>query len=125
MDTTENRRYDLKKNYYFLCECARCLGNIFTFFKFHAFSSFIFFFLDQREPIAMNAAACPNKKCNAIINLEEKNVKLPFNCSKCVEIISEKQRQVYKDVMSMTRMHLDKMKSSSIACNFDVLSFFP
>lgn len=26
MDTTETRRHDLEKNYYFLCKCERCLG---------------------------------------------------------------------------------------------------
>lgn len=27
MDPVETRRHELSKNYYFLCECARCLGN--------------------------------------------------------------------------------------------------
>ncbi|XP_031626334.1 histone-lysine N-methyltransferase SMYD3 [Contarinia nasturtii] len=94
MDTTETRRHDLEKNYYFLCKCERCL--------------------DDKEPIEMNAGACPNAKCQAFISFD--TIKsYPTKCAKCNECISEKDAQRFKDIMQTTRMHLDSMKMSSVA----------
>lgn len=64
----------------------------------------------------MSAAACPNSKCTEMIHFKE-NTKLPFNCSKCDHLITEKHYQMFRDVTNATGMHLDKMKMSNIACN--------
>lgn len=68
---------------------------------------------DQREPSEMNAAACPNPKCSESLNLQTDET---TKCPKCDEAISEKYRQMFRDVMSVSRMHLDKMKMSNVAC---------
>lgn len=65
----------------------------------------------------MNAAACPNSKCIQMIQFDENGAKLPFNCSKCDQPITEKHLQTFRDVSIATRMHLDKMKMSNVACN--------
>lgn len=65
----------------------------------------------------MNAAACPNTKCSQIIHFDA-NTKLPFTCSNCDHFITEKHYQLYRDVDNATRMHLDNMKLSNIACEF-------
>lgn len=62
----------------------------------------------------MNAAACPNPKCSEPLNLESETVK----CPRCDEVILDKYRQMFKEVMSVTHMNLDKMKMSSVACKF-------
>lgn len=65
----------------------------------------------------MDAGACPNTKCHESINFESlKNY--PTNCKKCDERITVKHYQNFKDIMHATRMHLDSMKMSSIACKF-------
>lgn len=63
----------------------------------------------------MNAAACANKKCTELIDFKT-NVKFPLKCKTCDETITEKHYEAYKDMMSVTRTHLDKMKVSSVAC---------
>lgn len=80
---------------------------------------FILFHLhtDERESIEMNAAACINSKCNEPIQLTD-TTKLPFKCSRCEHVITEKHYQTFRDVMNTTRMHLDKMKMSNFACMF-------
>lgn len=49
----------------------------------------------------------------------DENTELPFNCSKCDHLITVKHHQMYRDVVNATRMHLDKMKMSNIACKFN------
>lgn len=95
MDTTETRRHDLQKNYYFLCKCVRCL--------------------DEKEPIEMNAAACPNQKCDEFIEFDSING-LPTKCNRCNEKITEKHYQQFKEITQATRLHLDSLKMSNVAC---------
>lgn len=95
MDTTENRRHELQKNYYFLCKCSRCL--------------------DEKEPVEMNAGACPNKKCNEFIDFDSVNT-FPLKCKKCNERISEKHYQHFKEIVNASRIHLDSLKMSNVAC---------
>lgn len=65
----------------------------------------------------MNAGACPNAKCQEFINFD--SIKsYPAKCPKCDERITEKDNQCFKDIMQTTRMHLDSMKMSSVACKF-------
>lgn len=98
MDPTEVRRHDLKQSYYFLCECARCL--------------------DKQEPIEMNAAACSNTKCNGLVNLLNQSPNSNVQCAKCTVTIPRGHIESFKEVMTTTRMHLDKMKHSSLVCEY-------
>lgn len=50
MQTTEERRKELQKNYYFLCECVRCSTNY--------------------EQSFVNTMVCTNSECKAAIPLE-------------------------------------------------------
>lgn len=76
-----------------------------------------FHITDEKEPIEMNAGACPNEKCQEIINYSQMKT-FPIKCDNCSEIITEKHSQLYGDIMHVTRIQLDKMKSSSVACNY-------
>lgn len=98
MDTTEIRRHELKQTYYFLCECSRCL--------------------DKQEPIEMNAAACSNAKCSGLVNLMDCSPSANVQCAKCLVTIPRSHIESFKDVMAATRMHLDKMKFSSMVCEY-------
>lgn len=66
----------------------------------------------------MNAGACPNEKCNEYIDFELLK-KYPANCMKCDESITLSHYQQFKDIMQATRMHLDSMKMSSVACKMN------
>ena len=73
-------------------------------------------FLDEKEPVEMNAGACPNfVRCNECIDFESLK-KYPTKCKRCDERITTKHYQQYKDIMSQTLMHLDSMKMASVAC---------
>lgn len=52
MQTTQERRNELQKNYYFLCECKRCSTNY--------------------EQNFVNTMMCTNSECKAAIPLETK-----------------------------------------------------
>lgn len=69
----------------------------------------------------MNAGACPNAKCAEFIDFESMTT-FPTKCKTCDEVITEKHCQHFKDMMYATRMHLDKMKMSSVACKFNIIS---
>lgn len=98
MDPTEIRRHELKQTYYFLCECVRCL--------------------DKQEPIEMNAAACSNAKCSGLVNLLNCSPSANVQCAKCSVTIPRSHIESFKEVMAATRMHLDKMKLSSMVCEY-------
>lgn len=79
---------------------------------------------DEKEPIEMNAGACANKQCNEYIDFDSIGA-YPTSCKKCGERITESHHRQFKEIMSATRMHLDKMKMSSVACKIWLkLSFF-
>lgn len=83
----------------------------------------IYFFADEREAMEMNAAACLNKKCDAFIDFNTKP-EFPMKCNKCDQSITAKHYEAFKDMVSVTREHLDKMKVSSMACKRDYFHFF-
>lgn len=68
----------------------------------------------------MNAGACPNQKCDAFIEFNSIN-KFPVKCSKCSEEVSENDHQQFKEIMHATRVHLDSLKSSKVACKHENL----
>lgn len=101
--------------------CANVKGvwvNNITFFLFIV-NIFVYshqiFVIDEKEPIEMNAGACPNPKCSEYIDFD--SIKMyPTKCKKCGEEITEKHYQHFKDIMNATRTHLDSLKMSNIAC---------
>lgn len=84
LNTPEDRRNDLKANYYFLCICSKCI--------------------DPLEPVMMAGAACTNKKCSEPINIQTDC------CTKCGAEITDNHRARYNEVMEFTKNHLDNMK---------------
>ncbi|XP_015041837.1 histone-lysine N-methyltransferase SMYD3 isoform X1 [Drosophila pseudoobscura] len=90
LNTPEQRRQDLKDHYYFLCVCSKCR--------------------DPKEARQMTAAACPNRKCSASINIEWNN------CKRCSVGISPKLRNAYNEIMALTKHNLEAMKD--VACKY-------
>lgn len=86
----EDRRNELQKNYFFFCDCARCLNPV--------------------ESIESNAAACPNAKCNEYLDIRRLN----DVCPKCNAAITNEHKDRFSEVIELTQMHLDQMKD--IAC---------
>ncbi|XP_054728813.1 histone-lysine N-methyltransferase SMYD3 [Anastrepha obliqua] len=84
LNTPAERRAELQSNYYFLCICSKCT--------------------DMQETHEMLAAACPNKKCNAFLDINLNN------CPHCDTDVSPKQRNGYNEAMSITKTHLENMK---------------
>uniref|UniRef100_A0A1I8MCF8 MYND-type domain-containing protein n=2 Tax=Musca domestica TaxID=7370 RepID=A0A1I8MCF8_MUSDO len=84
LNTPEQRRKDLKDNYYFLCICSKCI--------------------DSQESLEMESACCPNRKCKACVD-----VKLT-NCSACGTGISPRHRNGFNEVMELTKLQLGSMK---------------
>ncbi|KAG4070194.1 hypothetical protein HA402_003884 [Bradysia odoriphaga] len=86
LSTPDDRRTELQKNYFFLCDCMRCL--------------------DPIESIESNAAACPNSKCNEYLDL----CRLIDACPKCNAPITIEYAERFHEVVELTKTHLDKMK---------------
>lgn len=70
--------------------------------------------LDPTEQLEMNAAACPNKKCNAYLNVQSLPCAEPFKCEKCHTIITHDFVENFHDTMEFTKTHVENMKD--IAC---------
>lgn len=83
----EERRNELKERYYFLCTCSRCV--------------------DEEETQLMNAACCPNKKCDAAVNITDSIEE----CPKCGQTIDNSFIDRFKTVMTFTKEKLDEMKT--------------
>lgn len=62
----------------------------------------------------MDSAACPNPKCSEQINIG-KDSRI-VQCRKCQVTIPNSHIETFKDVMTTTRMHVDRMKQSSMTC---------
>ncbi|XP_045460738.1 histone-lysine N-methyltransferase SMYD3 [Harmonia axyridis] len=83
LSTTEERIEDLKRVYYFTCQCQRCLTPV----------------------LEESAAACPNINCdNPITSIEVQD------CSKCGAPVTKNFIDKYKEVTELTDLHLQKMK---------------
>lgn len=88
LNTTKDRMEDLKRAYYFTCQCQKCLSP---------------------DPKEMLAACCPNKNCdNAITSSDTQN------CSACNEPINEEFWMKFEQVTNFTDLHLENMKD--LAC---------
>ena len=71
-----------------------------------------FFFTDSNESIVMNAAACPNAKCNEYINVQN-NTK-EDECGSCGATITTEHISKYYEIMELTKLHIENMKD--VAC---------
>lgn len=90
LNTPEYRRNELERNYFFLCDCTRCLTHV--------------------ESIEANGAACPNSKCNEVLDFHQ----AIETCPKCNAVITSEQIERFHEVQEFTRVQLDGMKD--IAC---------
>ncbi|XP_970424.2 histone-lysine N-methyltransferase SMYD3 isoform X1 [Tribolium castaneum] len=87
LNTTKDRQSELEAAYYFLCKCPKCL---------------------EPEPPEINAAACPNEKCDNHIDTE---IITPGDkCAKCDTVVSETFLKRFKEVIEFTDLHLQNMK---------------
>ncbi|VVC44586.1 Zinc finger, MYND-type [Cinara cedri] len=92
MQTTEERRNELQTNYYFLCECKRCITNY--------------------EQQFVNSMICTNAECKAAIPLGNKEKEIPdsVSCSKCLEKVTKDRIQMFFDVTDFTEFQLNRMR---------------
>lgn len=88
LNTPAQRRAELQANYYFFCICAKCTNT--------------------EETHEMLAAACANKNCNELLDINLNN------CPRCDAGVSPKHRNAYNEAMTITKTHLENMKD--IAC---------
>lgn len=99
LSTPEYRRSELERNYFFICDCTRCLNPI--------------------ESVESNGAACSNSKCNEILNFHQ-SIK---ECPKCNAIVTNEKIERFHEVLEFTKMQLDEMKD--IACKlFQFFNFY-
>lgn len=91
MSLKSERQQELENNYYFLCECPRCLSP---------------------EPIVnMTGSACPNTNCDNCIDIN--NIEAGDRCGKCSTVISAEFITEFRVIMEMTQIHLDNMKETT------------
>ena len=81
LNTTEFRRAELEKSYYFLCECEKCMT----------------------DELYVTAGLCA--KCNDAINVNEDK------CKKCLTDISLDHQDKFIEVTNETARHLESMSS--------------
>ncbi|XP_044761143.1 histone-lysine N-methyltransferase SMYD3 [Coccinella septempunctata] len=84
LNTTKDRIEDLKRVYYFTCQCQKCL---------------------TPDPKEMLAACCPNTNCDNAITPDGEQ-----NCSKCGEHINEEFLVKFREVTELTDLHIQRMK---------------
>ncbi|CAI6365129.1 unnamed protein product [Macrosiphum euphorbiae] len=92
MQTTSERRSELQNNYYFLCQCLRCVTNY--------------------EQNFVNSMLCGNSNCQAAVPMKNKQEEVldSISCSKCLEKISEDKIKTFYDVTDFTEFQLSRMK---------------
>lgn len=56
----------------------------------------------------MNAASCVNERCDALVDIESDR------CEKCDSYITMEHREKFKEIMDLTKNHLQNMED--IAC---------
>jgi [histone H3]-lysine4/36 N-trimethyltransferase SMYD len=93
MDLPETRRAELKKAYYFDCDCERCT--------------------DPSVSAKMLAMACPNDKKNCVGSVAPTDEK----CKECDFVITDEHRQRFEDIVDMTKQALIEMQN--VRCKFD------
>lgn len=74
---------ELKKNYYFDCDCSRCK--------------------DDGERLKFTAMACSKEGCDGYVQTTDEK------CKDCDTPVTDEQRQNYEDILDMTRAMLEEM----------------
>lgn len=117
MNTAETRQRDLQQNYFFLCNCSKCLGNKNIIIEWgnspnhnHIVRTYFVCFADPTESVIMNAAACPNDQCDECLNLDN----LIVECGRCGAKVTDEFSIRFDEVMHLTKTHIENMKD--IAC---------
>lgn len=91
MALKSERQEELQRNYYFLCQCPKCLAP---------------------EPlIEMTGSVCPNLKCDNCIDIH--NTESGDICPKCNTLISADFKREFNEIMEMTQIHLNNMKETT------------
>lgn len=86
LDLPETRKAELKKNYYFDCDCPKCS--------------------DPTQTVKMNAMACPSgKDCDGFVGPED------TACPECKAEVTAEHRQTFDDVIEMTQQALIEMQN--------------
>lgn len=83
LDLPETRKGDLRKGYYFDCDCERCT--------------------DESIRTKMTSMACPKKDCEEFVQPGDEK------CKECKTDITDEYRQNFDDVVDMTRHLLEEM----------------
>lgn len=88
IDLPATRRSELKKAYYFDCDCERCA--------------------DTSMESKMSAMACPNKTsdCEGFVAVTDDK------CKECETEITDEHRQRFEDIMDMTQQALLEMQET-------------
>ncbi|KAG7303908.1 hypothetical protein JYU34_010821 [Plutella xylostella] len=121
MKTPYERQAELLQNYYFLCQCTRCL--------------------DETQLKMVHAAKCLNDQCNNPVQIPwKKDVQLVMrpdqdaenkqnvpetngygyvddviHCSECGYKYTEQHIEKFRKAMEFTEVHIQEMKSASVA----------
>lgn len=93
--TQKNRQRQLMEKYYFSCLCSRCTN--------------------PQEVLEMNAAKCPNSKCNEFVYIELKS------CQRCNAIINQEHRNEYYEVTSLTKNYLESEDEKGTSVSWSLL----
>lgn len=83
LDLPETRLDDLKKSYYFDCDCSRCKDN------------------DER--VKMTSMACAKEGCTEFVQPSDEK------CKECNTEVTDAMRNKFEDVIEMTRAMLQEM----------------
>lgn len=110
VNTAEHRQQELLQNYFFLCQCVKCLGSCIKSVGACGLLSVAFFHCtDPVERMEMNAAACPNVKCDGRIQMADER-----KCDRCEALASDELVVKFDEIMDVTKTHVENMKE--IAC---------
>lgn len=88
MNSTDERKAQLRTQYYFECECQRCR--------------------DKEESELMNAGACPNVDCDEPLSILDREV---IKCPRCNTDIKESARESFREITDFTVIKLAEMKA--------------
>lgn len=86
LNPTDVRRDNLRKRYYFTCDCERCR--------------------DEQELKLMNGAACSNAQCDEPISMASRQDR----CPGCSTAIKQTEREKFREITAFTMTQLEQMK---------------
>lgn len=93
LETGEQRRRQLRETYYFECKCERCL--------------------DGTEEARMNAAACPNARCGAALDLRPEVAEPAEQCAACGANVPMDYVRNFREILELTKSSIAEMKHTA------------